>query len=212
MKVLLDIDDFSRVVRFDYCKVNTFMVFLKKFLSLDWVMFFTIPAMLMFGASVAVQTGALAQADRGVEARATVRSAQTLTLPVNTLIQVTPMQEITSKNMKEGTTRDFLVVDDVSYQGVVFIPRGSHVSAQVSWRTGKGIVGKSAKFELSFQLVRVDGAVYRLRGVHRQEGRGNTAGALLGAAIITGKSATMLPGQIVNVFTAEPIIKTKFYY
>lgn len=42
--------------------------------------------------------------------------------------------------------------------------------------------------------------------MHRQEGRGNSAGALLGAAIITGKSAVMYPGQIVNAFTAEPIM------
>lgn len=135
---------------------------------------------------------------------------RTITLPVNTLVQVTPANEITSKEMKEGTKREFLVVNDVEYQGVVVIPRGSPVEAQVTWRTGKGIVGKSAKFELSFDWVRVSQANYKLRGMHRQEGRGNTAGALLGAAVITGKSATMVPGQIVNVFTAEPIMTTKY--
>lgn len=41
--------------------------------------------------------------------------------------------------------------------------------------------------------------------MHRQEGRGNTGGALLGATIITGKSATMVPGQLINVFTDETI-------
>ncbi|HEV7311326.1 hypothetical protein [Sphingopyxis sp.] len=137
-------------------------------------------------------------------------ASRTITLPVNTLVQVTPANEITSKEMKEGTKREFLVVNDVEYQGVVVIPRGSPVEAQVTWRTGKGIVGKSAKFELSFDWVRVNQANYKLRGMHRQEGRGNTAGALLGAAIITGKSATMVPGQIVNVFTAEPIMTTKY--
>lgn len=134
---------------------------------------------------------------------------KTVTLPINTLVQVTPANEITSKEMKEGTTREFLVVNDVEYQGLVLIPRGSPVEALVTWRTGKGIVGKSAKFELSFDRVRVNQATYRLRGMHRQEGRGNTAGALLGAAIITGKSATMTPGHIINVFTAEPIIASK---
>jgi hypothetical protein len=48
--------------------------------------------------------------------------------------------------------------------------------------------------------VRVSSTNWRLRGQHRQEGKGNTAGALLGSAIITGKSATMAPGKIVNVF------------
>ncbi|MFC0104438.1 hypothetical protein [Sphingopyxis terrae] len=141
---------------------------------------------------------------------ASVSAAETVTLPINTLVQVTPASEITSKKMKEGTTREFLVVNDVEYKGVVVIPRGSPVEAEVTWRTGKGIVGKSAKFELSFNWVRVNQASYKLRGVHRQEGRGNTAGALLGSAIITGKSATMAPGQIVNVFTADPIMVTKY--
>ena len=139
-------------------------------------------------------------------AAAPASALRTTTLPVNSLVEVTPASEISSKNMREGTTRIFLVVNDVEYQGAVIIPRGSPVEAKVTWRTGKGIVGKSAKFELSFDWVRLDGKRYRLRGMHRQEGRGNTAGALLGAAIITGKSATMIPGQIVNVFTAAPIV------
>ena len=158
-------------------------------------------------AVVAAASPALAQ---DASAPAAMSAPQTITLPINTLVQVTPANEITSKEMKEGTKREFLVVNDVEYQGVVLIPRGSPVEALVTWRTGKGIVGKSAKFELSFDWVRVNQANYKLRGVHRQEGRGNTAGALLGAAFITGKSATMVPGQIVNVFTAEPIMTTKY--
>ncbi len=109
--------------------------------------------------------------------------------------------------MKEGTTREFLVVEDVVQDGAVIIPRGSPVTATVTWRTGKGIVGKSAKFELSFDRVRVNGRDFALRGAHRQEGRGNTAGALLGSMIITGRSAVMPVGQVVNVFTKEPIAK-----
>lgn len=160
------------------------------------------------GAAVAAAASpALAQ---DASAPAAMSAPQTITLPINTLVQVTPANEITSKEMKEGTKREFLVVNDVEYKGVVLIPRGSPVEALVTWRTGKGIVGKSAKFELSFDWVRVNQANYKLRGVHRQEGRGNTAGALLGAAFITGKSATMVPGQIVNVFTAEPIMTTKY--
>lgn len=133
-------------------------------------------------------------------------TAARVVLPVNTLVEVTPAVEITSKEMKEGTTRAFLTTRDVVEQGVVIIPRGSPVTAEVTWRTGKGIVGKSAKFELTFKSVRVNGVERLLRGTHRQEGRGNTAGALLGSAFITGRSATMSPGQLVNAFTAEEIV------
>lgn len=160
---------------------------------------------LFAAASAAFALGSVAQAQSGpvVEAAPVDTSAQAL--PVNTLVLVTPADEITSKEMKEGTQRRFLVVEDVVYAGRVIIPRGSEVQSTVTWRTGKGIVGKSAKFELSFDWVRVSANNWRLRGQHRQEGRGNTAGALLGSAIITGKSAVMMPGQVVNVFTAEPI-------
>lgn len=126
-------------------------------------------------------------------------------LPVNTMLMVTPEQEVTSKKMKEGDKHRFLVVEDIVYNGAIVIPRGSPVLAVVTWRTGKGIVGKSAKYDLSFELVRVGNKSWKIRGQHRQEGRGNTAGALLGSMLITGKSAVMLPGQIVNAFTAEPI-------
>lgn len=127
-------------------------------------------------------------------------------LPSDTIIVVTPSEDITSKKMKEGTTRRFQIAEDVKQDGVVVIPRGSPVVALVTWRTGKGIGGKSAKFEVTFQSVTVGGKEWALKGKHRQEGRGNTAAALLGSMIITGRSATMGPGQLVNVFTAEDIV------
>ena len=153
--------------------------------------------LLVSGATTSAQSTPIVEAKR-VDNNATA-------LPLNTLVLVTPANEITSKKMKEGTKRKFLVVEDVVYDGYVVIPRGSPVEATVTWRTGKGIVGKSAKFELSFDWVRVGSHNWKLRGAHRQEGKGNTAGALLGAAIITGRSAVMTPGQVVNVFTDEPI-------
>jgi hypothetical protein len=149
-------------------------------------------------------SGSVSQAQQApVQAQRVDQTAQAL--PVNTLVIVTPAEEITSKEMKEGTQRKFLVMEDVVYGGAIVIPRGSEVQSTVTWRTGKGIVGKSAKFELSFDWVRVGSQNWRLRGQHRQEGKGNTTAALLGSAIITGKSAVMMPGQPVNIFTAEPI-------
>jgi len=161
--------------------------------------------MLVAAVAASFVSGMAVHAQQGPVVEAQPVDAAAQALPVNTLVLVTPAEEITSKKMKEGTQRRFLVVEDVVYGGKVIIPRGSEVQATVTWRTGKGIVGKSAKFELSFDWVRVGSTNWRLRGQHRQEGKGNTAGALLGSAIITGKSATMTPGQIVNVFTAEPI-------
>lgn len=126
-------------------------------------------------------------------------------LPAETMIKVTPSEEITSKKMKEGTTRRFQIVEDVLQNGAVIIPRGSPVVGEIVWRTGKGIGGKSAKFEVAFRTVSINGVDYKLHGKHRQEGRGNTAAALLGSIFISGRSATMSPGQVVNAFTDQEI-------
>ena len=126
-------------------------------------------------------------------------------LPSDTVIQVTAVQEISSINMKVGDVHMLQVASDVAQNGVLVIPRGAPVKSTVSYRTGKGIGGKSAKFELTFDTVTVNGSGYALKGKHRQEGRGNTAGALLGSMIITGKSAVIASGQAMNAFTAVPI-------
>jgi hypothetical protein len=140
-----------------------------------------------------------------------VSGASAVVVPINTLVVVTPTEEITSIDMKVGEVRNFMVVNDVIEDGAVMIRRGSPVKTTVTWRTGKGIVGKSAKFELTFNSVRSGGREWKLRGSVRQEGRGNTTGALLGAAIITGRSAVIAPGQLVNVFTAEEITSSPFF-
>ena len=126
-------------------------------------------------------------------------------LPADTVIQVTPVQDITSIKMKQGDSYTLQVASDVSHDGVVIIPRGAPVKGTVTWRTGKGIGGKSAKFEMTFNSVNVGGRDFALNGKHRQEGRGNTVGALLGSIWISGHSAVMTSGQLVNAFTAEPI-------
>jgi len=116
-------------------------------------------------------------------------------LPNNTMIVVTPVNEITSKKMKEGDKVAFQVVSDVVENGQVIIPRGSPVAGTISWRTGKGIGGKSAKFDDTFDTVNTAGKDWKLRGTHRQEGKGNTTAALLGSMLISGRSAVMTPGH-----------------
>ena len=155
--------------------------------------------------SLFLAAGLLLSTQANAQTKQTVAPAARVVLPADTIIQVTPVDEITSKGMKEGTVRTLQVAADAVQAGVVVIPRGALVKAKVVWRTGKGIGGKSAKFELAFEGVSVNGKNYALKGQHRQEGRGNTVGALLGSMIITGRSAVMASGQTVNAFTAEAI-------
>jgi hypothetical protein len=135
---------------------------------------------------------------------ASAASAQTV-LPADTQLTVTPIAEISSKQMKEGDIKMLQVATEVSEKGVVVIPRGAPVKSTVTWRTGKGIGGKSAKFELTFNTVTVGGREYALKGTHRQEGKGNTTAALLGSMLISGRSAVITSGQPLTAFTAVAI-------
>ncbi|WP_344709230.1 hypothetical protein [Sphingomonas humi] len=120
-----------------------------------------------------------------------------------TMVAMTPMKEIASSKVKVGDSFEFTVVNDVVENGVVAVPRGSKALGLIKWKTGKAIGGKSGKFEVEFKQLNVNGKVIPLSGVHRQEGKGNTVGALFGSMWISGRSAIMTPGQIVNAMVAE---------
>lgn len=149
-------------------------------------------AMLSLAAAApAQQAGSMTSAQAPVMVRA------------GTMVAVTPMSEIASSKVKVGDTFEFTVVNDVMEGGVVAIPRGSKALGAIKWKTGKAIGGKSGKFEIEFKQVTVNGKVIPLNGIHRQEGRGNTVGAVFGSIWISGRSAIMSPGQVVNALVAE---------
>lgn len=127
-------------------------------------------------------------------------------LPSGTMLVVTPAQEISSKHVEEGQQVMFRVVNDVVEGNKVVIRRGSAVTGTITWKTGRAIGGKSGKFEVTFNSVSVNGRSIVLTGKHRQEGRGNSVGALLGSMVISGRSAVMLPGDLVNVFTGQDFV------
>ena len=125
-------------------------------------------------------------------------------LAAGTQISLAALQELSSKHVKEGERYQFQVVSDVIDNGTVVIPRGSMATGVISMQTGRAIGGKSGKFDVSFESVIANGVTFPLTGVHRQEGKGNTVGALLGSIFISGRSAVMLPGQVVTAMVKEP--------
>ncbi|WP_192645382.1 hypothetical protein [Sphingopyxis sp. OAS728] len=136
-----------------------------------------------------------------------------LTLPSYTEVILTPDAEANSKKLREGHTIPMHTVFDVMHNGVVVIPKGTRGMGTVTWRTGKGAFGKSAKMEITFnELTLPNGHRLPLAGMHRQEGQGNT-GAAVGAAIavgvfgafVTGKSAIIPNGQHLMARTNEPL-------
>jgi len=159
---------------------------------------------LLGGAIFCVASSASAQvaAPTAQPAPALVTTARTV--PAGTIINLTPMAEIASSKVKVGDRYKFTVVNDIVEQGVVAIPRGSTAIGVINWKTGKAIGGKSGKFEVTFETVNANGRTIPLMGKHREEGKGNTVGALLGSIWISGRSAILQPGQIVNAMVKEP--------
>lgn len=133
-------------------------------------------------------------------------------LPANTEVAVTPNDDLTSATLKEGDSFKISTVYDVMYNGYVVIPRGTGGQAKLTYRTGKGAFGKSAKMEIEYEWLDLNGRRIALSGKHMQAGQGN-AGAAVGAVIavgvfgafVTGKSARIPHGQQLAAHTAEPL-------
>lgn len=140
-------------------------------------------------------------------------TGSTATLPANSEIAVSMNEELNSKKFKkEGHKFNLSVAHDVVLGDYVVIPKGTPAFGVVTYRTGKGAFGKSAKMEFDVTHIELNGNRIPLKGHFRQEGSGNT-GAAVGAvvavgvfgAFVTGKSAIVEPGREFKVFTVEPL-------
>lgn len=138
--------------------------------------------------------------------------AGTGVLPANTEVLLRLDQEVSSKKMRMGDTFRLTVLQDVMLGNFVVIPRGTPASGSISYRTGKGAFGKSAKMEITMGSINLNGRMIPLTGNFRQEGEGNT-GATVGtavaagpfAAFVTGRSAVFQNGREFRVATREAI-------
>ncbi len=169
---------------------------------------------LIGGAAALATLPAIATAQVAVVARPVVAASGTL-LPSNTEILLTANTEVSSKSVREGDTFALSVARDVMLGDMVVIPRGTRANARVSWRTGKGAFGKSAKFEFDVTDLDLNGRSVPVSGHYRIEGQGNT-GAAVGAAVavgvfgafVTGRSAVVGQGSEWKAFTKEPLAVT----
>ncbi len=134
-------------------------------------------------------------------------------LPTNTEVGVRITSELNSKKMKEGDTFTAVVSNDVMLGNVVVIPKNTAVNGVITWRTGKGSFGKSAKMEYEIRSFDLNGQRYALTGKFRQEGKGNTGATVATAVVagpifglfVTGKSAIVEQGRELKAFTATAI-------
>lgn len=134
-------------------------------------------------------------------------------LPANTEIVLKMNSELSSKKAREGDVFVASVAQDVMLGNMVVIPKGTPANGVVTWRTGKGSFGKSAKMTYAFHSLELEGQRVPVSGEFRQEGGGNTgatvgavaAAGVIGGLFVTGRSAIVEQGREHKVHTAAAI-------
>lgn len=140
-------------------------------------------------------------------------TADFITVPANTEIWLTPSTEVSSKQLRTGDTFPLIVSRDVFVNRILVIPRGATATAKVSYRTGKGAFGKSAKMEFDLVSVEVAHQPVAVSGHYRVNGSGNSAATVfvvlfvsaVGGAFVTGHSATLPAGSEWRATTVAPL-------
>jgi hypothetical protein len=146
------------------------------------------PAQAQIRAQIHAEVQVQIQAQR--QAQQTARGP--VTLPEGTLLQLRTSEPVSSKRAKDGTPVDFLVIQDVTYDGALAIPRGATVHGVVTEVKKAGDLKGSAELALTLTSLDLGGQNYPLASdqfnVKGPGKGGETAnhvfgGALLGAII-----------------------------
>ncbi len=119
-----------------------------------------------------------------------VTSQSTQPPPANALLDGTPIklrlsQTISSADAKVGQEIPFEVVEDVSVDGVVVLPKGSVAIANVTEAEHKKSMGRAGKLNVTLSYARLaDQEKVALRAVKESKGGGHV-GAMTGAIVAT---------------------------
>ena len=141
-------------------------------------------------------------------------AANAITVPAGTEIWLAPLREISSKHVKTGDTITMQVSRDVVVHRVLVIPRGTEATGKISYRTGKGALGKSAKIEFDLTTLRIAQRPLPILAHYRVAGDGNSAWAvatfllvsMVGSLFITGHSAVVPAGSEWQAKTVGPLV------
>jgi hypothetical protein len=95
-------------------------------------------------------------------------------------------RNLSSASDKKGGTVDFEVLEDVTVDGVLVIPRGGIAWATITDAQPKRRMGRGGKLDVNIDSVRLkDGEKVPLRAVKENKGGGHV-GAMTGAMVATG--------------------------
>jgi hypothetical protein len=130
-----------------------------------------------------------------------------VTIPAGTLLQLRTSEPVGSKNAKDGTPVQFIVIQDVAIGGVLAIPRGATVHGVVTEAKQAGALAGSAELSLKLtsldlggQSYSLDTDLFKVKGPNKA-GRtagnaftGAVLGAIIGGAAGRGEGAAIGAG------------------
>ncbi|HEX6740270.1 MAG TPA: hypothetical protein VF079_00550 [Sphingomicrobium sp.] len=129
-------------------------------------------------------------------------------LPADTPIQLSTVDVLDSRSIRQGQRFALRVSEDVLVGSTVVIPKGAAAVGEVEAVSGKGMVGKAGRLIVRPLFVDVAGERVNLVGMIKERGADSTTGVAVGSLLlsgwglfITGKSASLpagspLPGRV----------------
>jgi hypothetical protein len=138
------------------------------------------------GAVPAGTTSPQPQASPATPAAQPKAALQGFGLQDGTPVKLRLTRNLSSGSDKKGDTIDFEVVEDVSVDGILVIPRSGIAWATITEAEPKKRMGRGGKLNVNIDAVRLsDGEKVPLRAVRENKGGGHV-GAMTGAMVATG--------------------------
>jgi hypothetical protein len=115
-----------------------------------------------------------------------------VTVPEGTLIQVRTSEPLASKRAKDGEAVQFTLISDVTFGGVLAIPRGATVHGVVTESKKAGELGGSPVLALTLTSLDLGGQSYPLTTDQFKVKGPNKAGQTVGNALGAGLVGTII--------------------
>jgi len=129
-------------------------------------------------------------------------AAPGIVIPARTRVQLSTVDPLDSRTVKQGQRFSLRVSEDVTVDSVAVIPRGTPAIGEVEAVSGKGMVGKPGRLVLRPLFIELSGERINLIGTSDEHGADATAGVAAGSLLlsawgifITGKSASVPAGS-----------------
>jgi hypothetical protein len=117
-----------------------------------------------------------------------------VTIPNGTFLQVRTLEPVTSKRARDGEPVQFTLISDVTYGGVLAIPRGAvlHGVVTESHQPGSGRLSGSSVLALQLTSLDLGGQTYQLASDEFRVKGPNKAGQTVGNAVGAGLVGTII--------------------